>query len=165
MQHYKDNKLKTPIHCFQNISKMLENDLKVPLQVQPSPPPACTCRRGLLGTVFGDDTRAHRVGVASGCAWIWSEQSDGAGEASHGSLGAQRERRSRERGRVRRHSGWEACRWLITTHICSPHFLLYFLCPKRAQCQNLNSLLAPVYRLHSLILSQTPKGSTFMVLL
>lgn len=109
-----------------------------------------TCRQGLLGTVFGDDTRARRVGVASGCAWIWNEQSDGAGEA-RGSLGAQREQRSGERGRTRKHSGWEACRWLITTHICSPHFLLYILSLKCAHCLNFNSLPAPVYRLLSLI--------------
>lgn len=83
----------------------------------------CMRRRVLLGTVFGDDTRAHRVGVTSGFVSIWSEQSDGAGEASHTSLSAQREWRSEEGGRVRRRSGWEVCRWLITTHICSPHFL------------------------------------------
>ena len=36
------------------------------------------------------------VEVTSGCAWIRSEQSDGAGEPSHGSLSAQRECKDRQ---------------------------------------------------------------------
>lgn len=67
--------------------------------------------------------------------------------------------RSRGRGRARRNSGREVCRWLITTHIRSPHFLQHVLSLKRADCLIFGSLLAPVCRLRSLIL--TPKSSVF----
>ena len=67
-------------------------------------------------------TPAHAgFGVASGCAWIWSEQSHGAGEASHASLGAQRGLSERQG------NGWEVRRWLIITHICSSHFFQSYL--------------------------------------
>lgn len=113
------------------------------------------CGRVLLGAVFGDDTSAHRVRVTSGFVSIWSEQSDGAGEASHTSLCAQREWRSEEGGRERRRSGWEVCRWLITTHICSPHFLF----PLIAFISSLS--LAPFYRF---LFDLASNGKHFMAL-
>lgn len=106
MHHFNTNTLKTPFHLLHTISKILEDDLKVASQVQPSSPPQGMQMSSSLAPHFGDDTGARRVGVTSGCAWIWSEQSDGAGEASHGRLIAQRGAKGEERGRQGEEAQW-----------------------------------------------------------
>lgn len=93
MPHYKDT-LHAPFIISKTICK-LPDDLKVSI-TSPALSSSRHAGESSFGTIFGEDTRARWVGVASGCAWIWSEQSDGAGEASHASLGAQRERRERQ---------------------------------------------------------------------
>lgn len=62
----------------------------------------------------------------------------------HFSAGGQRERRG---GRARRHSGWEVCRWLISTYVHSPHASLCFLSLHCVGCLNFSPLLPPVRRL------------------
>lgn len=86
----------SPSSAFEKCSElffpeMLEN---VALHVQPSPPGDAQARPPLAPSSAMTPVLAG-VGVTSGCAWIWSEQSDGAGEASHASLGVQREGRER----------------------------------------------------------------------
>lgn len=97
------------------IYKMLAADPKA-LQVRPCTPRRHSQPEASLAPSLAMTPAHAGFGVASGGAWIWSEQSHGAGEASHASLSAQRGLRER------RGNGWEVCRWLIITHTCSTHF-------------------------------------------
>lgn len=127
------------------ISKMLEDDLKVR-------PGALSSLRQASLAPSSVMTPAH-AGSGSHLAAPGSDLSNQMELAKHhtpasalsGSGGAG----ERERGRARRRSGWEeVCRWLITAHICSPHFLLYVLSLKcAADCLNFNSLPVLGYRL------------------
>lgn len=92
---------KNPIPPFlHTISKLLEDDLKVASQVQPSSPPQDTQMRPPSAPRFGDDTRA-RAGSGSHLAVPGSDLSNQTELAEHHTarLIAQRGAKGEERGR------------------------------------------------------------------
>jgi len=109
-----------PPHNTICVSKMLENDARVALQDQPSPPQDVLTRPPWHHFWWWHPCPQ---GSGSHLAVPGSDLSNQMELAKH-HTSASVHRGSVETGRARKHSGWEVCRWLITTRVCLPHFLL-----------------------------------------